>query len=120
MMPAVARVPMIPVHHHTAPSPPNILVCTKSGVSDYRSEGSGIVHTRTSQMGRWDDYPLLRWALELVGVVWGYWDDWDLLGNDVSGAIMGPPGVAGDSVGGVLGSLGLWGGYWSCGTLPLG
>lgn len=39
----------------------------------------------------------------------GYWGDWDLLGNDVPRAIMGPTGVAGDSVG----SLGLWGGYWS-------
>lgn len=64
--------------------------------------------------------PLLGWALGLGRIMWGYWGDWDLLGNDVSGAIMGPTGVAGVSVGGVLGSLGLWGGYWSHETPPLG
>lgn len=51
MTPTVARVPMISVHHHTAASHPNIPVCTKWGVSDYRSEGTGIVGTGTSQMG---------------------------------------------------------------------
>lgn len=51
MMPVVARVPMIPVQHHTAPSHPNIPVCTKWGVSDCRSEGTGTVGTGTSQGG---------------------------------------------------------------------
>lgn len=73
---------------------------------------------RWESLGCWDDYrchedSLLGWALGSVGVVWGYWGDWDLLGNGVSGAIMGRTGVVGDSVEGVLRSLGLWGGYWN-------
>lgn len=53
----------------------------------------------------WD--PLLGWALGLVRIVWGYWGDWDLLGNDVSAAIMGSTGVAGVSVMGPTGVPGL-------------
>lgn len=78
MMPSVARVPVIPVHHHTAPSHPKIPVCTKWEVSDYRSEGVQglwvLEPVSWESLGCWDDCrchgdPLLGWALGLVGVV---------------------------------------------------
>lgn len=50
MISAVARVPVISVHHHTAASHPNIPM-HHWGVSVYRSEGTGIMGTGTSQMG---------------------------------------------------------------------